>query len=258
VANAQVTDNLASSVRFLASTGTQSGNVLSAWNGQKGVLSYASVYADAWAGASATIDDFLVKSAYAGKGASLTPLHQAGAGTATTSPAPTPAPPTSSSKTISGTDGRNELYGTSAAETILGRGATDVINAGSGNDILDGGAGKDWLVGQGGNDIFVFSSVADIGRGSTRDVISAWGEGLNGRGHDMIDLRSIDADIGISGNQAFRWLGTGGFTGKAGELRTFFDGTNTIVEGTVNADRVADFQIQISGKIALATADFLF
>jgi hypothetical protein len=261
VTNAQVTDNVASRVRFDYSTGTQSGNVNIAWNGQKGVLTYADVLSNGWAGASANIDDFQVKSAYAGKGTVMTPLYQAGSATATAPadhPDAMPAPLPPSSPTISGTEARDQLTGTAAAETILARGGSDFVNAGGGNDTLDGGAGKDWMAGQGGDDVYVFSSVAEIGKGSSRDVLNAWGEGLNGRGNDTIDLRALDANTAVTGDQAFSWLGTGDFTGKAGELRAYFDGTNTIVEGTVNADTTADFQIEISGKVTLATNDFLF
>jgi hypothetical protein len=115
VTNAQVTDNLANNIRFEASTGIRSGNVLSAWNGQKGLQTYMDVYANAWAGASANIDDFQAKSAYAGKGANLTPLHQAGAETAMApskpsagTPQPVQSPPASAPRDPAAGDTRRQ------------------------------------------------------------------------------------------------------------------------------------------------------
>ena len=47
------------------------------------------------------------------------------------------------------------------------------------------------------------------------------------------------------------------FSDQAGELRTYFDGTNTIVEANVNGDAAADFQILVNGKVTLSAVDFL-
>ncbi len=59
----------------------------------------------------------------------------------------------------------------------------------------------------------------------------------------------------------FSFLATKGaaFTGAAGQLRWFQDlrAPTTIVEGTVNADKVADFQIQLTGLKTLTAADFI-
>jgi Ca2+-binding RTX toxin-like protein len=141
---------------------------------------------------------------------------------------------------------------------IVLKGGSDIVNAGSGDDIIVGGLGNDFLCGQGGDDIFVYTSIQESGvTASTRDVISAWGEGLYGRGNDTLDLSRIDANVSESGDQAFAWIGSKGFTGAAGELRAYFDGTNTIVEGTVDGGKAPDFQIQISGKVALTSADFV-
>ena len=61
------------------------------------------------------------------------------------------------------------------------------------------------------------------------------------------------------GRPTFSFLATKGaaFTGAAGQLRWFQSGTTTIVEGTVNADKVADFQIQLTGLKTLTAADFI-
>ncbi|WP_046865516.1 right-handed parallel beta-helix repeat-containing protein, partial [Microvirga massiliensis] len=78
VTNARVTDNLANSVDFGA-TGINSNNTATHWQSKSGTVPYAEVFSNAGAGTSAQLDDFLVKNAYAGKGASLSPLEHAGA-----------------------------------------------------------------------------------------------------------------------------------------------------------------------------------
>ena len=81
--------------------------------------------------------------------------------------------------------------------------------------------------------------------------------------HDVIDLSTIDAKSTIHGNQAFKFIGTAAFHLKAGELHDFKQnlvGTahdKTIVEGDVNGDGHADFQIELSGLKALTAGDFL-
>jgi serralysin len=154
---------------------------------------------------------------------------------------------------MSGTEKQDIMRGTSHAETISGKGGIDVITASDGNDKLIGGKDKDWLSGQGGNDLFVYASISETRSGSAnRDVICDWGFGK-----DRIDLRQIDASSVFSGNQAFKWIGSHGFNGKAGELRYHREGSVTIVDGDINGDRTADFQIQLNGKIALKATDFL-
>ena len=64
---------------------------------------------------------------------------------------------------------------------------------------------------------------------------------------DDIDLATIDANDALAGTR-FSFLAAKGaaFIGAAGQLRWFTQGTGssavTIVEGTINADKVADFQ----------------
>ena len=90
---------------------------------------------------------------------------------------------------------------------------------------------------------------------SQRDVIRDF-SGAGGDG-DRIDLSYMDANAtnAEGPDDAFTFLGTdAAFTGAAGQL-TFALG---VLEGDVNGDRVADFQIQVSNVIALAASDFLY
>jgi serralysin len=149
----------------------------------------------------------------------------------------------------------DKLVGNSAANTIKGgagndglsgQDGSDVLSGGIGNDILTGGSGKDVLYGGSGADTFVFTSISQS-RGSTIDTIKDLV-----RRSDHIDLRSIDANTKVTGNQAFSFIGKSEFTGKAGQVK-FISG---VVSGDVNGDKVADFQIKVTSLTTLSKSDF--
>ncbi|MDE2387870.1 MAG: calcium-binding protein [Betaproteobacteria bacterium] len=147
----------------------------------------------------------------------------------------------------------NILLGNSGNNTLDGQGGDDSLNGGGGNDILTGGLGIDQLTGGAGADMFSFITLADSGIGASRDVILDFSK-LEA---DKIDVSGIDAKSATSKNDAFTWKGTAAFT-AAGELHYFYDGTNnvTIIEGNVDTNLSADFQIQLTGNIALTATDF--
>jgi RTX calcium-binding nonapeptide repeat (4 copies) len=172
-----------------------------------------------------------------------------------------PATPTSdwsmSAATFTGTERQDGYTGTAGNDVIYLKGGVDVVTAGGGNDVISGGTGMDWLAGQGGNDTFVYAALNESLPGAgKRDIICDWGK-LNGVGNDKIDLHLIDADSSAAGDQGFIWIGSNPFSGKAGELRAYVDGKDTVVEATVNNDKVADIQIQLGGHAALHAADFV-
>lgn len=79
---------------------------------------------------------------------------------------------------------------------------------------------------------------------------------------DKIDLSGIDANVGRSGNPAFNLVGGPGFTGQAGllQVRNAVDGAGrdvTFVEGDVNGDGTADFQITLMGTHDLTESNFV-
>ncbi|MEZ5925707.1 MAG: CAP domain-containing protein [Hyphomicrobiaceae bacterium] len=136
---------------------------------------------------------------------------------------------------ITGNDGKNKLFG------------------GDGKDILTGGRGADTLNGGPGADDFDFNSLKDSGLSSgTRDIIRGFQRGI-----DDIDLRGIDAKSGVAGNQAFKYIGMQSFHHVKGELHLVDTGANIRVEGDVNGDGKADFQIMVIGVASLAKGDFL-
>jgi serralysin len=152
----------------------------------------------------------------------------------------------SHSDTLYGNGSANQIKGGNSRDTLYGRSGNDVLDGGAGSDKLYGGSGKELLIGGSGADIFVFSS-SSHSRMSSADTITDFR-----RGSDRIDLRDIDANTKVAGNQAFSFIGKNAFHGKAGELR-FADG---IAVGDVNGDKVADFGINVAGLSMMSKGDF--
>lgn len=128
-------------------------------------------------------------------------------------------------------------------------------------DTLFGGRGHDLFTGNDGNDIFDFNSIFDSLKGAgKRDVISDFKIGDNvagGLDDDLIDLKTIDANSLRAGNQHFRFVDK--FHHKAGELDVKQDlvhGT-TIVQGDIDGNGRADFQIELTGLLTLSKLDFV-
>ena len=149
--------------------------------------------------------------------------------------------------------------GTESGNKISGGSGRNILNGLGGNDVLTGGLGRDTLTGGANKDVFDFNSVLESGKtANTRDVITDFKHLI-----DDIDIRTIDANSAVAGNQNFNFIGTQGFHHVAGEVRFFkqnLAGTTndkTIVAGDVNGDGAADFQIQLKGLIGLTKADFI-
>jgi Ca2+-binding RTX toxin-like protein len=151
--------------------------------------------------------------------------------------------PTDSSDYLLGTSGSDNINGLAGNDTIAGLDGNDSINGGAGSDILIGGLGKDVLFGGIGSDIFDFNSAAESLSGANRDVIRDFQAGF-----DRIDL----SDLG-----ALHFIGRKSFRGEEGELRyTKLNGI-TLIEGDLDGDRVADFQIELVGSLNLLATDFI-
>jgi Ca2+-binding RTX toxin-like protein len=142
-----------------------------------------------------------------------------------------------------GGSGNDRLEGNDAANLLHGGAGNDLLDGGAGDDRLVGGRGSDTLIGGAGADIFVFGNNADSSVGATRDVIVGFEQGA-----DKIDFSALEAS---------RYLGSGSFTGRAGEVRVVdFEGTS-IVELDSNGDRLADLQVGLDRSVALTINDFL-
>lgn len=149
---------------------------------------------------------------------------------------------------LDGVDGDDFLEGLAGDDTLVGNIGNDELDGGDGADVLNGQAGDDILRGGPGGDRFVFGpSPAELGR----DVIADFAL------PDRIDVSAIDANAGAGGDQAFAFIGDAAFTAP-GQLRAVSGGAGTtLVEGNVDGAPNADFQIELTGSLALAGADFV-
>ncbi|HEX6376848.1 MAG TPA: calcium-binding protein [Allosphingosinicella sp.] len=164
--------------------------------------------------------------------------------------------------TVTGNALDNVIYGGGGADTMSGGDGNDELRGQGGSDTLSGGAGNDLIVGSGGVGIDTMTGGADadtfqIGyyesqTGASADIITDFTSGT-----DIIDLSGWDADINTAGNQAFTFIGSAAFSNTAGELRTYFDGVNSWVQGDISGDGVADFDIRLDGNVTPVSSDFI-
>ncbi len=145
--------------------------------------------------------------------------------------------------------GNDNLQGGLGNDLLTGGLGNDNLQGGRGNDVVTGGLGRDVLRGGTGLDRFDFNALSESARGANRDQIVDF----NRAQRDRIDLSTIDADTdGTAGNQRFTFIGTDTFNGVDGELRC----SGRIVQGDVNGDRVADFEIRVN-LATLIAADLI-
>jgi serralysin len=156
---------------------------------------------------------------------------------------------------LNGGTGDDTLNGDDGTDTLIGGIGNDIMRGGTGNDVLTGGSGRDLLTGGTSRDFFDFNSIAESKVGATRDIIQDFVRGTNVTG-DEIDLRTIDAKAGIPNDQAFTWIATQAFHKVKGELRYSDLGNTSLVQGDVNGDGKADFEILVKVG-ALGPGDFL-
>jgi Ca2+-binding RTX toxin-like protein len=156
--------------------------------------------------------------------------------------------------TIIGNGGVNLLNGFNGNDSIDGAGGHDLLDGGAGNDQLHGGSAMDQLTGGAGADTFIFVTTTESpSTAAGRDLITDFSHAQG----DRIDLSLIDANTVAAGDQAFTYLGTGAFTGVAGQLHTWYDGGKTIVSGDTNGDKLADFAIALTGILSPVAGDFV-
>jgi hypothetical protein len=172
----------------------------------------------------------------------------------------------------------NDIVGDAGANHLFGFGGNDTLSGLGGNDILEGGSGLDFLRGGSGNDIFVAENSAakeqtKVGALSM-DVVFDFAAG------DKIDLRDIDANAALAGNQLFNFKGTNAnklaadlsykvFDSVMGAEKALghdidgvagaspYSGPVTIVYGNVDGG-TADFAIALIGVNGVKASDFGF
>ncbi|MFN3513830.1 MAG: calcium-binding protein [Phenylobacterium sp.] len=149
-----------------------------------------------------------------------------------------------------GEAGDDSLSGDGGSDQLEGGAGNDLLNGGEGADVLIGGQGADVLTGGAGADVFVFTALSDSPvKGA--DLITDFQVRM-----DKIDVSRIDANTLRAGDDAFEFIGRSVFT-KAGQIRVFQDEYGTHIQGEVNGDGVADFQIDLMGQVPLTSLDFI-
>lgn len=154
-----------------------------------------------------------------------------------------------SADTITGSGGNDYLIGLGGNDTMSGGGGKDTLDGGKGKDDIEGGNGKDKLVGgaqrdtltgDAGADVFVFAKAKDTGVGASKhDIVTDY----NAEGGDVIDLRKMND------NDDFH-LGGNAFDSEAGEIIGFQNAPGEfLVQGDLDGDAIADFEILLSGDL---------
>ncbi|HZW16650.1 MAG TPA: M10 family metallopeptidase C-terminal domain-containing protein, partial [Brevundimonas sp.] len=143
-----------------------------------------------------------------------------------------------------------DLSGRLAADGV-GNALDNHLAGNTAANTLTGGAGADTLAGGAGADTFVFTALGDSSVANS-DRITDFNAA-----EDAIDLRQIDANAALAGDQAFMLAGA--FSGQAGQAVLTYDpaSASTSLALDVNGDALADFQLQINGQISGSTGFFL-
>ncbi|WP_342069723.1 M10 family metallopeptidase [Yoonia algicola] len=161
---------------------------------------------------------------------------------------------------ITGGTGADTIYGGSGNDVIAGGGGNDALFGGRGNDEIDGGSGTDEITGGLGQDLmrggsgadtFIFNAISDSWN-NNRDNITDFETGT-----DDIDLRMIDADLSLGGDQAFTFNAGGAPTNSAGEIWATVSGGDTIIFVDQDGDGNADMGITLAGTTGVTAGDFI-
>lgn len=137
---------------------------------------------------------------------------------------------------------------------ISGMAGNDQIIGGREAETIQGGDGRDILTGGGGADQFIYRSLTESTAARTgRDLIIDFSHA----DHDQLDLRGIDATSSDPSTTSFHFIGSHAFSGQEGELRNTFHHGHTLVEGDIDGDKHADFEIELGTHVALVKGDFV-
>lgn len=163
--------------------------------------------------------------------------------------------------TIIGLSGNDLLFGGVGNDRVNGNEGNDHLNGGTGNDRVDGGDGNDTIIGGAGTDKLTGGAGADVFEflaqtdsfGTERDIILDF----NSAEGDKIELSFLNFHT-----NAYRtaFLGAGEFTANGlniPEIRVVVQGGKQLVEIDRHGDGIADFQLLVDTKVALAGGDFI-
>ncbi len=109
-----------------------------------------------------------------------------------------------------------------------------------------------------GDDIFDYNAISESPVGAlNRDVITDFQADADmDPDSDLIDVSGIDADVSTADDDAFTWGGMNASV-VANNITWYQSGGDTFVQGDVNGDTTADFEIELTGLKSLADTDFV-
>ncbi len=166
--------------------------------------------------------------------------------------------------TVNGSSVRDVIKGGPTAHIINGGDGNDQIRGGTSSDIINGGNGDDKIIGNGGADIITGGAGSDqfrylfdfeTGLGAAADRITDYQIGV-----DKFNFFLFDTNANVAGVQGFAFVGNNAFSGGgAAQLRYTNSGADLLVQGDINGDGFADFEIILQGNAGgtLTAADFI-
>ena len=149
-----------------------------------------------------------------------------------------------------GNDQGDQIFGDGTyASTLIGGTGNDYIVGGAGDDTIQGGGGDDLMYGGAGANHFVFTPANE------GPLVSTIGDFTSAQG-DKIDLSAITTTGAHPGN-ALTYIGQAAFGDIAGQVREVVGSTSTLLEGDVNGDGAADFEIQLNHAPNVQASDLI-
>ncbi|MFG5120284.1 M10 family metallopeptidase C-terminal domain-containing protein [Methylorubrum sp. POS3] len=152
----------------------------------------------------------------------------------------------SSLKKIDAASAAASIIGTAKGDYIKGGSGSNYIHAGAGDDVIVGGGGRDSITGGSGKDTFVYTSLTNDGIDRIADFT---------QGQDKIHLANLAG--APKDHTDWQWLESRSFTGHDWQLRYGYASGATTIEIDANGDLKADFKLELTGKVALKTSDFI-
>ncbi len=135
--------------------------------------------------------------------------------------------------------GEDMLTGGTGSDYLDGAGGNDTLNGGDGDDIIVGGQGSDTLTGGAGLDVFELSgNIIGVMDGDTVTDMEA--------GEQFEFYNSSDLFLS--------YVGTGAFTGVAGQIRTEQADGNTLLILDSDGDGTGDETLTILGEFGLSAS----
>jgi Ca2+-binding RTX toxin-like protein len=163
------------------------------------------------------------------------------------------------SDVLDGGAGNDRLFGGNGGDTGDGGKGNDLVTGNDGDDLLDGGRGDDRIIGGFGADTLTGGAGADVFVYQTLPAFNDQESGTKDRTRDVItdfDQGLDRIDIGFILPTAFSFVGQAALTG-GDQVRYGFDGSDTIVEVSTDADAGVELSIRLTGNVDLTADDFV-